>query len=85
MKIIKRDKSIEDFDINKIFRVVQAAGLSEPQAKQLISDINKWIKDNFAVNIPSTMVRDKVFDELSVANKNIADLFKWYEENKYKK
>jgi transcriptional regulator NrdR family protein len=85
MKIIKRDKSIEDFDINKIFRVVQAAGLSEPQAKQLISDINKWIKDNFTVNIPSTMVRDKVFDELSTANKNIADLFKWYEENKYKK
>jgi hypothetical protein len=65
--------------------VVQAAGLSKEQADQLTKNVEKWIADNFAVNISSDMIREKVFDELCQVNKNCANLFHWYEDNKYNK
>lgn len=85
MKILKRDKSVEDFDISKINRVVQAAGLSKEQADSLTETIQKWIRALNSDVIISDSLRTEVSTQIKKYNKNAADMFEWYEENKYKK
>jgi transcriptional regulator NrdR family protein len=85
MKIVKRDKSTEEFDIQKITRVVTVAGLTPAQAEQLTKNVENWLKENFTDSVPSDMVREKVINELHSFNQRAEDLFKWYEGTKDKK
>lgn len=85
MKIIKRDKSIEDFEISKITRVVTAAGLSEEQARQLTTNISEWVDTLATDHIISEQLRERVCKELGEFNKSAANMYQWYEEIKYKK
>lgn len=85
MKILKRDKTVEDFDITKITRVVQAAGLSKEQADTLTEAILKWTRALNSDIIIADSLRDEVCAQIEKYNKNAASMFKWYEDNKYKK
>lgn len=85
MKIIKRDKTVEEFDIDKIFRVVQAAGLSEKQADEVIKKIENWIKNLNSDQIISESLKEEVIKEIKQFNESAADMFQWYEETKYNK
>ena len=40
--VTKRDKKTEDYDQEKIMRVVIAAGLNRLEAEKLIDYVNKW-------------------------------------------
>lgn len=85
MKIIKRDKTTEEFDIEKITRVVQAAGLSKEQADTLTESIIQWVKDLKSDMINSDSLRETVINEIAKFNKQAADMYRWYEETKYQK
>ena len=85
MKIIKRDKSIEEFDISKITRVVQAAGLSKEQADELTKHIQEWMNALNSDIVVSDSLKEEVSKQIESFNKQAADMFKWYEETKYKK
>jgi transcriptional regulator NrdR family protein len=85
LKIIKQDKTKEDFDINKITKVAQAAGLSSAEAKKLTQKIERWVFENFNNEIFADLLQSRVFEELEHYNINAANLFKWYEDMKHKK
>ena len=69
VKVIKRDKSEDDYDPEKIERVIKAAGLNEKDAKKLSGLITKWIKDQQFTHITSLQIRDRVVLEIQKMNK----------------
>jgi transcriptional regulator NrdR family protein len=80
-KIIKRDGSVERFNMAKIARVVHAAGLNESQSKKLAKAVSVWI-DSQPEEVSSLVVRDRVQEELKKVNTNASNLFAWYEKTK---
>lgn len=64
IQVIKRDKTVEEYQENKIEKVVLAAGLNLKQAKLLTANINGWIKKNSFLKVSSLEIRDKVIEEL---------------------
>ena len=64
LKVIKRDGSKEIFLIEKIVRVVMAAGLESHQAQTLAAKIEKWAKNQKQTEITTLQVRDEVIKEL---------------------
>lgn len=82
LKIIKRDGSVEDYDKQKIAKVVIAAGLTHEQAETLVQEVEKIIKQNMPDQISSLVIRDMVVAELTKINPAAVDLYKWYEITK---
>lgn len=80
--IIKRDGTLEDFDANKISRVVQAAGLDAVQADRLAQEISGQLTNSGDQTISSLTIRDLVIKKLHHLNENAANLFTWYEKTK---
>ena len=84
IKVLKRDGSTEDFDSQKIVRVVIVAGLKPDQAQELLIKINQWVSDLEKETVSSLEIRDKVLQELKKVNDYAANLYEWYEKNKGK-
>ncbi len=82
IKVIKRDGSKEDFDPEKISRVVQAAGLDKAQADVLAMTVQQKIVASSRQSLSSLVVRDLVIGELHHVDENAANLFTWYEKTK---
>jgi len=80
--VLKRDGSIEEFQPEKIARVVKAAGLSEEQAKTLAQNVTDWANSQEQEKITILQIRDRVLEELKKVNAYAAGLFKWYEKTK---
>lgn len=78
----KRDGSFEEFNPDKIMRVLQAAGLETSQAKLVADAITAFVNHNGENTISSRQIREKVIEELSRINRYVADLFAWYESTK---
>lgn len=81
LKVAKKDGSVEDFDQNKIARVVTAAGLDPEKAYKLAQVVAKWAEEQ-GNQVTTAQLRDKVIEELTKVNKYAADLFVWYEKTK---
>lgn len=85
MKIVlKRDGSRENYDENKIIRVVTAAGLTPDQAEKLGNNVTKWVDSLNQTTVSTLQIRDKVIKGLKKVNDNAAGLFTWYEHTKDK-
>lgn len=84
VKVEKRNKSIEDYDSEKIKKIVVAAGLTEKEAKQLCGAVNKWLEESGKSQVTSLQIRDKVLVEIQEMNKTAANKFIWYEKYKDK-
>lgn len=80
--VVKRNGSLEEFDVAKIARVTQAAGLEEEQAKVLAKKVGDFFSKLPQTQISSLQIRDKVAEELKEVNSRAADLFSWYEKTK---
>lgn len=80
--IIKRDGSTENFDKNKIAKVVKAAGLNDSQAAILSENIYAWGEQSGKEKITSLEIRDKVLEQLKIIDGNAAGLYEWYEKTK---
>ena len=85
MKMIKRNTTTEEFDIEKIRRVVVAAGLTTEQADEVVKEVLRWIEEQGKNEIETTDLRKKVQEELKNHNEYAANLYEWYEDTKYKK
>jgi transcriptional regulator NrdR family protein len=81
-KVIKKDGSVENFDKEKIARVVTAAGLTPRKAKALATKVEKYITGLQGNKVTSKQIRNKVVDELTRADKYAAGLYTWYEKTK---
>jgi len=82
IKVLKRDNTTEDFNPDKIKKVVRAAGLGEEQASKLVKNVSNWAIDLKKESITSLEIRDKVLEELERLDKPVADLFRWYQKTK---
>ena len=82
IKVLKRDKTLEEFNPKKIARVVHAAGLTEQQATKLAQTVANWVSNLGDEQISTLQIRDKVVRELKNVNKYAANLFEWYEKTK---
>jgi transcriptional regulator NrdR family protein len=80
--IIKRDGAQEVFEINKIYRVLKAAGLPEDQTKKVIENVEAWISERNLNEFKSIELKDKILKELQMINPQIAGLYQWYESTK---
>lgn len=80
--VLKLDGSHEEFQPEKIARVVKAAGLSDEQAKQLSLDVTNWVNTQANGEITTLQIRDKVLEELRKVNSYAANLYEWYEKTK---
>lgn len=82
MKVIKRNKKIEDFNAAKISKVLRAAGLLEKEANDLAERTEKYFLSLHKQTITSREIRDKVIEELTKVNNYVAGLYKWYQQIK---
>ena len=82
VNVIKRDGSTEEFDSEKIFRVIKAAGLNEDKARKLAGEIEKWVNDRKQPALTTLQIRDRVAHELEKTDKYAYDLYVWYEKTK---
>lgn len=80
--ITKRDGAEENFDKNKIRKVLIAAGLQPTQSEQLANNVEGWLTTNNFEKINSLKLRDKILEELQKVDQNVANLYQWYESTK---
>lgn len=84
VKVIKRDKSQEEFDPEKIVRVVKVCGLDQAGAEKLVKSVGDWLKTSNISEITSLQLRDRVLVEIQKADAAAAKKFIWYEKYKDK-
>ncbi|OGK09297.1 hypothetical protein A2767_03615 [Candidatus Roizmanbacteria bacterium RIFCSPHIGHO2_01_FULL_35_10] len=82
LQVIKRDGSIEEYSEFKIIRVMIAAGLKPDKAQSLTHLITKLLKSNSPLRVSSLEIRDKVIQELKKIDKDVVNLYSWYEKTK---
>ena len=82
--VIKRDGSEQAFEKDKIARVVQAAGLTADQAKDLSEKIDSWMQKQSEEKVSSIQIRDQVLNQLRQTDEYAANMFEWYQKTKEK-
>ena len=78
----KRNGSKEPFDMDKIARVMKAAGLTDEQITMITDQMNQWVKNLQEKNISSLKIRDKILGILPDIDQTSADLYSWYQKTK---
>lgn len=84
IQVVKRDGTLENFDQDKIVRVVMAAGLTDAQAQELAAKVSEWVTKLEQEKITSLKLKDKVGEELKKLDEHAHDLYRWYQETKAK-
>lgn len=80
-QVIKRDGTIENFDSEKVTRVLIAAGLSNSEATSVSTHISTWIA-NLSSAPKTTEIKDKIIELVTPVNPYVAGLYRWYEKTK---
>ncbi len=83
-KVEKRDGTLEDYDPEKIKKVVLAAGLLEDKAKELVTAVNAWAMNYDKEVVDSILVRDRILIEIQKLDEYVAKEFSDYQRYKDK-
>ncbi|MBI2611655.1 hypothetical protein HYW54_02835 [Candidatus Gottesmanbacteria bacterium] len=81
-KIKKRDGTFEEYNQDKIAKVVTAAGLTAEETKKLVENVSLWIQNIKEEEVSSLEIRDKVIEELHKINPFAENFYVWYEKTK---
>ncbi|OGM20118.1 hypothetical protein A2714_00970 [Candidatus Woesebacteria bacterium RIFCSPHIGHO2_01_FULL_38_9] len=84
IKVVKRNGKVEDYNQEKIVRVLKVSGLTEDEAKKLASSVTTWLNESKKDKVTSLQIRDKVVVEIQKVNKVAADKYISYERYKDK-
>ncbi len=84
IKVVKRNGTEEDYNPEKVIRVLKVSGLTEEEAKKLASSVTAWLKEDKKDKVTSLQIRDKVVVEVQKVNKVAADKYISYEKYKDK-
>ena len=84
IQIVKRNGVKEGYDPQKIKRVAIAAGLPEIDAEKLAINVSKWMFEQRKREFNSVEIRDRMLIELEKVDKNIANVFRWYQKTRTK-
>ncbi|TFF97815.1 MAG: hypothetical protein EU541_07705 [Promethearchaeota archaeon] len=80
LKVIKKDGSIEDYDINQIINACNAAGLTRKTAKKVSLKVNDDL-----YNIPTSKIRELILNNLRHNHPETAKRIIQYDIRKDKK
>lgn len=80
--IIKRDGKAENYDPEKIVKVVMAAGLDLAPAQKLAAEVTSWIKKSGFQKLTSIELRDFIAEKLNKYDESAAKMFIWYQTTK---
>ncbi|OGM27636.1 hypothetical protein A2962_04865 [Candidatus Woesebacteria bacterium RIFCSPLOWO2_01_FULL_39_61] len=80
LKVIKRNLNKENYNPEKIIKVVAAAGLSQESAKALSDRVSGWLEKRGKPEVTSLQIRDKVIVEIQKIDRGAARKFIWYEK-----
>ncbi len=80
--VIKRDQSAEQFEVAKISRVAQAAGLDEEKSLEIAHRVEAHFTQMNLEKVTSLQIRDIVLSELKKEDSYAANMFEWYEKTK---
>ena len=83
IKVLKKDGSTENFDPDKITRVIKATGLDQEKANMLTAQVSQWIVSQKKPQITSDEIRGRVIEELERSNPFAANLYTWYKKNEH--
>ena len=82
IKVQKRDGKLEDYDPEKIKKVVKAAGLDEVKTEKLVKDINKWVSTLKKEKITSLQIRDRILVVIQKLDDYASKKYIWWERYK---
>lgn len=83
-RVVQRDKQIEDYNLGKMIRVMEAAGVSKEEATRVGMTITRWIEKSGKPLITTLQIRDRVIIELQKINHEAAKHYIEYEKKKDK-
>jgi 2-phosphoglycerate kinase len=84
IKVKKRDSKLEDYESEKIGRVVIACGLEAKEAEKLVAEIDEWAKQFEGQTITSHQIRDKIIEIMPKYSEYSAKQYTWWEKYKDK-
>lgn len=84
VKVVKRDRTVEDFDCAKITRVAAAAGLDSASAQVIADRVCQWAEGLGKGEVTSIEIKNQVLVEIQKVDKMVASAFAWYEKTKEK-
>ena len=82
ISVIKKDRSSEELNPDKIKRVVKAAGLTDAEADILTQKVIDWVNNLGRGEVKTSEIREVVLQELKNVNSYAAGLYEWYEKTK---
>ncbi len=80
--IIKRDGNTEPFNIDKINRVLTAAGLEKTHIDTVTKNVLEWLSQQNTPSVSSTQLREQIIAQLHEVDHYIEGLYRWYEKTK---
>lgn len=78
MIVVKRDGKSEPYDENKLIKICESLGLSEIQEDNLVRNVTNKVKAYNGDVIPTYLIHDYVYDELTKISDYFAEQFDWY-------
>lgn len=79
-KVKKRDGGLEKYNINKIKKVVIAAGLPLGKTKKLLKAVDSWAKKYPEDLVTSRQIRERILIEIQKLDDYAAKQYDWYEK-----
>lgn len=79
VQVKKRDGSLEDFNRQKVYQSVVAAGLSETEANNIADQVETWVMEKEEV-VSTGEVRNKVIGFLEAKNPEAAESYRSYKK-----
>lgn len=81
-RVVKRDRQHEEFNAGKLMKVVEAAGLTNEEAKKVCVNVTRWIEESGKPLVTSIQIRDRVIIEMQRINHEASKKFVEYEKSR---
>lgn len=79
MQVSKRDNSLEDFSLDKVYQSLINCGLDEVNANKIASQIETWVQQS-EMPVPTALIRKKVIGLMETVDQQAAENYKSYQE-----
>jgi 2-phosphoglycerate kinase len=79
VQVRKRDGRLEDYNRQKLYQSVIAAGLSETEADSVADQITNWVQQSDEV-VSTQQIRDRVIQFLEINNPEVSEKYKSYKK-----
>lgn len=79
MQVRKKDNSLEDFSLDKVYQSLINSGLDEAEANKIASQIETWVQQS-EMPVPTAQIRKKVIGLMETIDRQAAEKYKSYQK-----